>query len=454
MPQMRSLITAVFLLALGATPAFGSPAPGHAPPDISLDKVLVVGTDGTRWDLLQAAMKSGRAPNLARLGREGFARPSLLEFGPDVLTLSEVGWSSIASGVWPDKHGIDGSKLNMDPGQATKNGYRDFLTRIENNAADLYTYLASDWANIGLAENGGPIFGSMEDARFTIGVDTETLAAWNAGDVEVTEEAERFLRNGDPDASFVYLGLVDETAHLVGSARPAYANAIATTDGRIGRLIRAIRSRPSYPFESWTILVTTDHGQRALSEPSILSHFGQTPLELTSFVIGSGAGLGRKIVKPRIVDIAPTVLHQLGVRVRPSWRLDGRSLSRSRASSWAFAAVRGGPTKRRLVSSLKFGSPPKGVTSAVVHLPAAVSVDGGVKAVNALVNGRPASVRLSGRTVVAKFARRKLRKLAVGTEPGGLRVDSGLLRRRGAVVTVILRSGKRTLGRLRVELAG
>ena len=179
----------MFLLALGASPALGSPAAGHAPPEMSLDKVLVVGTDGTRWDLLEAAMKSGRAPNLARLGREGFARPSLLEYGPEVLTLSEVGWSSIASGVWPDKHGVDGSKLNMDPRQATKNGYRDFLTRIENNASDFDTYLASDWANIGLAENGGPIFGSLEDARFTIGVENETLAAWNAGDVEVTDDA-------------------------------------------------------------------------------------------------------------------------------------------------------------------------------------------------------------------------------------------------------------------------
>ena len=443
----------MFLLALGASPALGSPAAGHAPPEMSLDKVLVVGTDGTRWDLLEAAMKSGRAPNLARLGREGFVRPSLLEYGPEVLTLSEVGWSSIASGVWPDKHGVDGSKLNMDPRQATKNGYRDFLTRIENNVSDFDTYLASDWANIGLAENGGPIFGSLEDARFTIGVDNETLAAWNAGDVEVTDDAERYLRTGDPDASFVYLGLVDETAHLAGSALPAYATAIATTDGRIGRLIRAVRSRPSYPFENWTILVTTDHGQKALTEPSPVSHLSQTPLEITSFVIGSGPGLGRKIVKPRVVDIAPTVLHQLGVRVKPSWKLDGRSLSHSRASSWAFAAVRGGPEERRLVTSLRFGSPPKGVTSAVVHLPAAVSVDGGVKAIRALVNGGPASLKLAGRTVVATFKRRTLRKLAVGTEPGGLRVDSDLLRRGSPAVTVVLRSGKRTLGRLRVDLA-
>ena len=188
----------MFLLALGASPALGSPAAGHAPPEMSLDKVLVVGTDGTRWDLLEAAMKSGRAPNLARLGREGFARPSLLEYGPEVLTLSEVGWSSIASGVWPDKHGVDGSKLNMDPRQATKNGYRDFLTRIENDASDFDTYLASDWANIGLAENGGPDLREPRGRALHDRRGEETLAAWNAGDVEVTECAERFLRTRQP----------------------------------------------------------------------------------------------------------------------------------------------------------------------------------------------------------------------------------------------------------------
>ena len=183
----------------------------------------MIGTDGTRWDLLRAAIRSGRAPNLARLGRQGFARPALLDYGPNVLTLSEVGWSSIASGVWPDKHGVDGRKFNMDPGQATKNGYLDFITRIETAAPSLDTYLASDWANIGTTENGGPIFGSAMDARFNVAIAEEKLELWNAGDVKVTQAASRHLRSADPDASFVYLGLVDETAHLVGSATPAYA---------------------------------------------------------------------------------------------------------------------------------------------------------------------------------------------------------------------------------------
>ena len=123
------------LLALLAPPAFAQSGPLAGPDGTSLDKVLVIGTDGTRWDLLTAAMRSGHAPNLARLRRAGFGRPTLLEYGPDTVTLSEVGWSSIASGVWEDKHGVDGSLLNMDPDQARKNGYLDFLTRIENATA-------------------------------------------------------------------------------------------------------------------------------------------------------------------------------------------------------------------------------------------------------------------------------------------------------------------------------
>jgi hypothetical protein len=400
---------ALCALALAAPPALAQ-APLAGPDGTSLNKVLVIGTDGTRWDLLEKAMKAGRAPNLARLRREGFGHPTLLEFGPNTFTLSEVGWSSIASGVWEDKHGVDGSKFNMDPGQATKNGYLDFLTRIENGRARLSTFLASDWDNLGLAENGGPIFGSAMDANFAARVPVETIDAWNRGDVEGTAASTRYLRRGNPDAGFVYLGLVDETAHLAGSATPTYANAIATTDARIGKLLRAIRSRASYPFESWTILVVTDHGQKPLSEPSVISHFGQTELELTSFVIGSGPGLGRNVKKPKVVDILPTVLHQLGLRTPKSWNIDGRSLSRAKPPSSASASVRGG----RLVAKLSLGSRPK-VRRIDFHLPARARGAATVR-----VNGASVEAVTEGKTVhVALRGRLHTVSLAVGTGKTG-----------------------------------
>jgi hypothetical protein len=389
------------VLVLVASPAYAQSGPLAGPAGTSLNKVLVIGTDGTRWDLLEAAMKAGRAPNLARLRRDGFGRSSLLRFGPDTLTLSEVGWSSIASGVWDDKHGIDGTMLNMDPGQATKNGYLDFLTRIENQRGRLSTFLASDWDNLGLPLNGGPIFGSAMDANFAARVPSETIDNWNRGDAQVTAAATRYLRRGNPDAGFVYLGLVDETAHLAGSATPTYANAISTTDARIGRLLRAIRARASYAFESWTILVVTDHGQRPLDEPSVISHFGKTKLELTSFVFGSGPGLSAKVKKPLVVDILPTVLHQLGLRTPAN--IDGRSLSRAKPPSSASASLRG----HRLRVHLKLGSRPKAGRLGL-HLPArptgtpSLRVNG--KAMSPTASARSLYVRLSGRVNTISLA--------------------------------------------------
>jgi hypothetical protein len=399
---MRLALTAALCaLALAAPSALAQTLTG--PSGASLNKVLVIGTDGTRWDLLDAAMKAGRAPNLARLRREGFGHPTLLEYGPNTFTLSEVGWSSIASGIWEDKHGVDGSKFNMDPGQATKNGYLDFLTRIENGRARLSTFLASDWDNIGLAENGGPIFGSAMDANFAARVPAETIENWDRGDVEVTGAATRYLRRGNPDAGFVYLGFVDETAHLAGSATPTYANAIATTDARIGKLLGAIRSRASYPFESWTILVVTDHGQKSLSEPSVISHFGQTELELTSFVIGAGPGLGANVKKPKVVDILPTVLHQLGLSTPRGWNIDGHSLSSARPASSASARVRSG----RLVAKLTLGSRPK-VRGIDLHLPArargAATVRVNGASVAAVTEGKTVHVALRGRLHTVSLA--------------------------------------------------
>jgi hypothetical protein len=433
---MRILATALAVLVLGAGPALAK-----QPVASSLDKVLVIGTDGTRWDLLRDAMRDGGAPNLARLARQGFVRPSKLDYAPNVFTLSEVGWSSIASGVWPGKHGVDGHKFNMDPKQATKNGYLDFLTRVQRAAPRLDTYLASDWANIGLAQNGGPIFGATDD-RFAVSVDEETLEQWDAGDVRVTNAAKSFLRRGDPDASFVYLGLVDETAHLSGSATPAYPAAISSTDARIGQLIRAAHKRPSYPFESWTIIVTTDHGQLPLDEPSIASHLTQTPLEITSFLIGAGPGLGANVKRPKVVDIAPTVLHQLGLPVRKVWKLDGRTLSRSRGSRVS-ASVRNG----RLSVSLRLAQPRAGARSLIVRLPGRVRIKSAAT-VDSHVNGRPVGGTIrGGRTIVIRVPGHRLRSLSVSA---AVTVAAG----RGRTLGLALSGAKAARGSLSVKLAG
>ena len=59
-----ALAAALCAFALAAPPALGQPLAG--PDGTSLNKVLVIGTDGTRWDLLGEGDQGRRAPNLAR----------------------------------------------------------------------------------------------------------------------------------------------------------------------------------------------------------------------------------------------------------------------------------------------------------------------------------------------------------------------------------------------------
>lgn len=290
----RAVVLALAILAASA-PAAGA-------------RVLVIGVDGTRWDKLQTVVEQGRAPNLAGLMRRGFGQATLLDYAPpQAFTVSAVGWSTIVSGVNPAKHKVVGA-LNMDATQADKNGFPDFLTRIEQLSPARRTFSATDWGNLGLPVNGGPIISDAVDAKHAT-ASADTIESYDAGDQADTDAAVGFLRAGGQDAGFVYLGLVDEVAHALGSATEAYTDAIATTDRRIGELLAAIRG------QGWTVIVTTDHGQRDLSVGLLLSHGGATGLERTSFVIAAGPGVVRtpRVVRARVVDVHPTVLARVGL---------------------------------------------------------------------------------------------------------------------------------------------
>ncbi|MGA4993447.1 alkaline phosphatase family protein [Nonomuraea bangladeshensis] len=305
------------------------------------NKVLVVGMDGLRFDLLAA---SG-APVLTALMSAGAYGTSMLPYGeagaPHTESIGEVvpkspepgddgsavarairsrtdsgpGWSSIATGVWPDKHGVVDNAFT-DP-RFLK--FPDFLTRAKNARPDLVTSAFFSWA--ALAEHGA--FGPAIDHRFVLdGYTCE--GGWSAADERVTAEAERHLGEDDPDAVFVYLGDTDEVAHELGPHCPEYAAALQTQDAYLGRLLDAVRARPAYREERWTVLVTTDHGH--VDEGG---HGGVSDEERTVFVIAHHLGRdlgGRRLAAPRLVDVGPTALAALGVPIEPAWDLDGAPL--------------------------------------------------------------------------------------------------------------------------------
>jgi tetratricopeptide (TPR) repeat protein len=78
-------------------------------------RLLVVGLDGADWNIIDPLLARGEMPNLARLMERG-SRARLLSFQP---MLSPVLWTTIATGVRPEKHGIlDFVAINTETGEA------------------------------------------------------------------------------------------------------------------------------------------------------------------------------------------------------------------------------------------------------------------------------------------------------------------------------------------------
>ncbi|MDG9708804.1 ectonucleotide pyrophosphatase/phosphodiesterase [Streptomyces sp. DH10] len=279
-------------------------------------KVLVVGMDGLRNDRL--IRSHATAPVLHGLMATGAHGTSMLPYGRaedgpsagTAYTDSGPGWSSVLTGVWPDRHGVTGNDFLG----ADYTRYPDFLSRAATARPGLRTAAVVSWPE--LVDRGvlGPAIGRR------VRYDGES-DGYEPTDRLVADTAARWLTEDDPDVVFVYFGATDEAGHATGPLSPAYDRALLAQDTHLGRLLEAIDARRAR--EHWTVLVTTDHGHLDTG-----GHGGDTHAEREVFVILAGPGVpgGTRLDTPRLVDIAPTVLDRLGIPVDPAWGLPGRAL--------------------------------------------------------------------------------------------------------------------------------
>jgi hypothetical protein len=291
--------------------------------------------DGLRYDRL--ARSPATAPVLHALMAAGAVGTSLLPYGRaddesstgTAYTDSGPGWSSVLTGVWPDRHGVTGNDFKG----ADYARFPDFLTRAARARPGLRTAAAVSWpALVRRGTLGRAIGRRVRHNGESRGYET--------ADGRVARTALRWLTTSDPDVLFVYFGATDEAGHATGPLSPAYDRALLAQDAHLGRLLAAIEARESYPgraAERWTVLVTTDHGHLDTG-----GHGGDSRAEREVFVIlaepGRPARTGvTRLDTPRLIDIAPTVLDRLGIPVDPAWGLQGRVLPSPTAptSEWS-----------------------------------------------------------------------------------------------------------------------
>ncbi|MFF1769368.1 alkaline phosphatase family protein [Streptomyces sp. NPDC058249] len=277
-----------------------------SPMSEAVHRVLVVGIDGVRLDTLNRLS----TPHLDSLAADGFLTP--IEVDDRTPTMSGPCWATIVTGVGVEKHGVwsndfSGHRLDVFP---------DFATRLAGRNGRR-TFVAAGWQPLLQARDGGPLFRAPSRTAYVSPAE-DTPEAWETCDEQITEEAAGVLAGDDMDASFVYLGAPDETAHVLGCGA-AYEAAILRADARLGRLLDAVRSRPAYAGEQWTVLVVTDHGHVDAG-----GHGGRSSWERTAWLIAAGPGLGSAPPRVRQVDVATQVFVSLGCEPDRHWTLEGR----------------------------------------------------------------------------------------------------------------------------------
>ncbi|WP_330354403.1 alkaline phosphatase family protein [Streptomyces chartreusis] len=323
---LTTTAAAATTVALGAATASQAHAVPTLPNGTSNDKVLVIGMDGLRHDRIDAA----NAPHLKAMMSEGTYGTSLLYASPMAATSSGPGWSTISTGVWPDKHGVkDNTFAGKKYGQ-----YPGFLARLAQVRPALSTYAAVDWKPLDAQGTVTP----GADAKLVLDGDRD---GYTGHDATIAAETEAIIRDQNPDVLFVYFGQSDIVGHNQGAGSQAYLDQIAVQDAYVGRLRAAIKARPSYASERWTVVVATDHGHLDAG-----GHGGSSVEERRTFVLATGPGIaaGARPIDTRLVDVVPTVLKQLGITPDPSWGLDGKPVQER--STDPFEALRPALTGR------------------------------------------------------------------------------------------------------------
>lgn len=265
-----------------------------------VNRVLVLGIDGCRSDALQQA----NTPNLDQLIANG--RYSWFVDRGNHYTWSGAGWSSLLTGVWPDKHGVtDNLYGGKNYGQ-----YPHFMCRLKKN---------SDCFKLASIVH----YAALND-EIASPCNVDVLLDYSEDEL-VTQAAVNHINDCEFDVVFVNFDDVDHAGHTRGfhPSIPQYMAAIEGVDAYVGRIMEVIYNRESSSNENWLVVVGTDHGGKQNGTHGFHDNDTDVTRVFSIYRKRTVQNQGLMNYDPAIVDIVPTIFDHLSIPIDANWELDG-----------------------------------------------------------------------------------------------------------------------------------
>lgn len=233
-----------FLIVLSIAVACNKPMPnllqnGSAASDstgvsVSSARVLYLVLDGARGQ----AVKDIAPPNITTLARRAVYTYFSHNNESGVLATS---WSDMLTGVDSTRHGV----MTADFAANNFAQYPSLFTRLK----ELYP----SWRTVAYSRNQSLNDNLLSDA---------TVKGVASSDADVTNKIINDIQTQDSKLIFGEYASIDSAGKADGyqSTTPSYKNAILDIDSSIGRIMKAITSRPDYSKENWMVVIASSQG--------------------------------------------------------------------------------------------------------------------------------------------------------------------------------------------------
>lgn len=259
--------------------------------------IVLIGCDGFgAYSIPEAKM-----PNLKKMMQEGAWSLKARSVLP---SSSAVNWASMIMGAGPTEHGYTewGSATPEIPSAVvTQYGlFPTIFSVIREQRASAKTSVVYSWGGI------GPLI-EKEAIDFVV--------SGNGDDDFTTAKTVEVIKKEKPLLTFIHLNEPDHTGHELGHDTPAYYQQLEKVDGRIGKVLQAIKDAE---IEDETIVIlTADHGGVGTG------HGGKSLTEVQIPWVISGPSVKKNHeIKDVIItyDTAATIAWILGLKSPQSWR--------------------------------------------------------------------------------------------------------------------------------------